>query len=216
MFRLATMRRVTPRAGAMWKRANATQTRWSSSSSKWDKWRAQVRDHAQEAMAASKWVDEHGSPYKVLGLQEDAPPEDVKAAFRRLSLTNHPDKGGDLSEFQKIQTAQNMILKGHYSGTEDKMGVGSIGKNRLRLLILGLVAGCSLAAYVIIWLPFIWALRKLGILSPAALPPAPAGDIRAEVRRLQETVNKLQDTLDDVREQLRANRTTNNMKVIRP
>ena len=158
-----------------------------------NQWKEKVRHQAQEAMIASKWVDEHGSPYKVLGLPEDAPPDDVKAAFRRLSLTNHPDKGGDLGEFQKIQTAQQMILKGHYAGKEDKMGVGSIGRNKLRLLVVALGILGTLAAYMLIWLPFKWVLRKVGILSPLEIAaPPPSEDLRAEVRKLQETVNKLQ------------------------
>ena len=43
--------------------------------------------------------------YKTLGVAEDAEEKAVKSAFRRLSVTHHPDKGGDPKLFNNIREA---------------------------------------------------------------------------------------------------------------
>lgn len=47
----------------------------------------------------------------LLGLNESATEEDVKSAYRKLSLTHHPDKGGKQSVFVEITSAKNKCLK---------------------------------------------------------------------------------------------------------
>jgi DnaJ-class molecular chaperone len=51
------------------------------------------------------------NPHSVLGVASDATPEQVKAAYRKLAMKHHPDKGGDIAEFQKIQEAYDAINK---------------------------------------------------------------------------------------------------------
>lgn len=44
--------------------------------------------------------------YNILGVSEDASQEDIKKAFRKLSLKHHPDKnGGNDTEFKRINEA---------------------------------------------------------------------------------------------------------------
>lgn len=43
--------------------------------------------------------------YKVLGIDADASPEDIKTAYRKLAHTHHPDKGGCEEKFKEINEA---------------------------------------------------------------------------------------------------------------
>ncbi|KAH9904236.1 DnaJ-domain-containing protein, partial [Epithele typhae] len=47
--------------------------------------------------------------YTVLGLSEDCSPNDVKKAFRKLSLLHHPDKGGSEDKFKIINNAYGVL-----------------------------------------------------------------------------------------------------------
>lgn len=47
--------------------------------------------------------------YNTLGVAKNATPEDIKKAYRKLASQHHPDKGGDTSTFQKIQTAYDTL-----------------------------------------------------------------------------------------------------------
>ena len=47
--------------------------------------------------------------YKVLGIDEKATQEQIKKAFRKASLKNHPDRGGNKEEFQKINEAYQTL-----------------------------------------------------------------------------------------------------------
>lgn len=43
--------------------------------------------------------------YKILGVNETASHDQIKKAYRKQSLKNHPDRGGNKEEFQKINEA---------------------------------------------------------------------------------------------------------------
>jgi len=47
--------------------------------------------------------------YKILGLNSSANQNDIKKAYRKLSLKWHPDKGGDLEKFKKISVAYDTL-----------------------------------------------------------------------------------------------------------
>ena len=46
-----------------------------------------------------------------LGLPRDAGIDEIKRAYRKLSLKHHPDRGGDRDAFEKIQTAYEYLSK---------------------------------------------------------------------------------------------------------
>lgn len=48
--------------------------------------------------------------YRILGLPMDSNHQNVKKAYKRLALSNHPDRGGDAERFQEISNAYNQII----------------------------------------------------------------------------------------------------------
>jgi len=47
--------------------------------------------------------------YSILGVDENASSDDIKKAFRKLSMKHHPDRGGKKDVFQKINTAYQAL-----------------------------------------------------------------------------------------------------------
>jgi DnaJ family protein A protein 2 len=47
--------------------------------------------------------------YETLGLQKGASPDEIKKAYHKSALKNHPDKGGDTEQFKKIQEAYSVL-----------------------------------------------------------------------------------------------------------
>ena len=47
--------------------------------------------------------------YASLGVQRDADREEIRKAFKKLSMIHHPDRGGDPEEFKKIQMAHEIL-----------------------------------------------------------------------------------------------------------
>jgi len=51
------------------------------------------------------------NPFNTLGLEENASPTEVKAAYKELARKLHPDVGGDMEAFIKLKEAYNEALK---------------------------------------------------------------------------------------------------------
>jgi len=49
------------------------------------------------------------SHYDTLGVGKSASPEEIKAAYRKLAMKHHPDRGGDQKQFQQITEAYETL-----------------------------------------------------------------------------------------------------------
>jgi molecular chaperone DnaJ len=47
--------------------------------------------------------------YKVLQVEKNASPEEIKQSYKKLAKIHHPDRGGDKETFQKIQSAYETL-----------------------------------------------------------------------------------------------------------
>ena len=48
--------------------------------------------------------------YKILGVEKNASPEEIKKAFRKLAHKYHPDKeGGDEAKFKEVNEAFQIV-----------------------------------------------------------------------------------------------------------
>lgn len=64
--------------------------------------------------------------YDTLGVSESANPDEIKKAYRKLANQHHPDKGGDTTKFQQIQSAYETLIdnnrRAHYDAERRGMG----------------------------------------------------------------------------------------------
>jgi len=58
-------------------------------------------------------------PWAVLGVPQHSAAQAVERAFRKKSLTMHPDKGGDPKAFRNLQSAKDIVLS--RSGRDDEL-----------------------------------------------------------------------------------------------
>lgn len=49
------------------------------------------------------------NPYEVLGVSKTASQQEIKKAYRKSALENHPDKGGDAEKFKEINKANDIL-----------------------------------------------------------------------------------------------------------
>ena len=47
--------------------------------------------------------------YEVLGVSKNADEAEIKKAYRKLAMKEHPDKGGDPEKFKKISEAYEVL-----------------------------------------------------------------------------------------------------------
>ena len=73
-------------------------------------------------------------PYSILGLPIGASDLEIKRAYRTLSRTHHPDKGGDQEMFQKISKAYDALIDPEARANWEKFG-NPDGKQPLEVAI---------------------------------------------------------------------------------
>jgi len=47
--------------------------------------------------------------YNILGVSKTAKPTEIKKAYYKLALKEHPDKGGDKEKFRKVKMAYEIL-----------------------------------------------------------------------------------------------------------
>jgi molecular chaperone DnaJ len=60
--------------------------------------------------------------YKTLGIEKTATAEEVKAAFRRLALEHHPDRGGNAEKFKEANEAYQVLSDASKRSQYDRFG----------------------------------------------------------------------------------------------
>ncbi|MBI1984796.1 MAG: molecular chaperone DnaJ [Candidatus Wildermuthbacteria bacterium] len=60
--------------------------------------------------------------YKILGIQKNATPEEIKRAYYKLAHQHHPDKGGDEKNFKEINEAYQVLSDASKRTQYDKYG----------------------------------------------------------------------------------------------
>jgi DnaJ homolog subfamily A member 2 len=64
--------------------------------------------------------------YDVLGVAKDASEQEIKKAFRKLTLLHHPDKGGDENKFKEINAAYEVLANAEKRALYDKHGLEGV------------------------------------------------------------------------------------------
>ena len=63
--------------------------------------------------------------YELLGVTRSAGDDEIKKAYRKLALKNHPDKGGDPEVFKKISEAYSVLSDADKRRRYDQFGKGA-------------------------------------------------------------------------------------------
>jgi len=71
------------------------------------------------AVMAAMATDDY---YALLGVPRDASAADIRRAYRHLTLTKHPDKGGDPDEFARISHAYEVLSDRDKRANYDQFG----------------------------------------------------------------------------------------------
>ncbi len=65
--------------------------------------------------------DSEPTAYQVLGVENDSTTEKIRAAYKRLALKHHPDKGGDAEKFRSIYSAHKILTNAEARQNYDDM-----------------------------------------------------------------------------------------------
>ena len=67
--------------------------------------------------------------YSTLGISKTASASDIKKAYRKLAMENHPDKGGDSNKFAKITEAYDVLKDSKKRSNYDQFGTADPQQN---------------------------------------------------------------------------------------
>ena len=71
----------------------------------------------------SRTGSQDNSLYETLGVPRDATPAEIKKAYRKLAMKNHPDRGGDEDKFKKISAAYEVLSDNDKRDVYDRNGL---------------------------------------------------------------------------------------------
>ena len=66
--------------------------------------------------------------YKLLGVEKDASPADIKKAYRKQAITHHPDKGGNEETFKEITRAYEVLSDPEKRQRYDQFGEDAVNE----------------------------------------------------------------------------------------
>jgi len=64
--------------------------------------------------------------YEILGVEQAATADDIRKAYRKKVVKAHPDKGGDVEEFKKLQAAYEVLSNPEKRELYDQYGIDGI------------------------------------------------------------------------------------------
>lgn len=78
--------------------------------------------------------------YERIGVSKEAPPDEIKKAYRKKAMENHPDHGGSPEKFGEIAKAYSILSdtekRKRYDDGEDPEEIGSSPEDEAKKLIL--------------------------------------------------------------------------------
>ena len=81
-----------------------------------------------EARTPSAHDSEEEDFYDILGVDESATANEIKKAYRKLSLKHHPDKGGDARLFKRVTRAYEVLSDGEKRALYEAGGMEAVDK----------------------------------------------------------------------------------------
>mmetsp|Transcript_46596 Transcript_46596/g.63255 ORF Transcript_46596/g.63255 Transcript_46596/m.63255 type:complete len:163 (-) Transcript_46596:818-1306(-) len=69
---------------------------------------------------------ENSKLYEILGVEKTASYDEVKKAYRKKAMKEHPDRGGDKDKFQEIQGAYEVLSDKEKRDVYDKYGADGL------------------------------------------------------------------------------------------
>ena len=67
--------------------------------------------------------------YDILGIEQNASADDIRKAYRKKVVKAHPDKGGDVEEFKKLQAAYEVLSNPEKRELYDQYGLDGVQDN---------------------------------------------------------------------------------------
>lgn len=67
--------------------------------------------------------------YDILGVGKDASADEIKKAFRKAAIANHPDRGGDEEKFKEVNEAYEVLKDADKRKRYDQFGHAGVGGN---------------------------------------------------------------------------------------